>query len=82
MFDGMSHAGDARLVTEVSNIDVEGGTGLVRLGIMDQKSLELIVETDDSIVAVVKQGLLQTVGEHSHRGNRPARRGGGLFLVL
>jgi hypothetical protein len=43
MFHGMGHAGHPVLIAEVANVDIEGGTGLVCLGIMDQESLEAIV---------------------------------------
>lgn len=82
MFDRMGHARDIGLVTEVSHIDVKGCAGLVGLGVVDQKSLELIVETDDAIVAIIEQGLLEGIGEKRHGGIKTARGGGGIFIML
>lgn len=42
MLYSVSHAGHAILIAKVANIDIEGGTGLVRLRIMNQESLEVI----------------------------------------
>lgn len=35
MFDGVSQTREIGIVTEASDIDIEGGTSLVRVGIMD-----------------------------------------------
>jgi hypothetical protein len=54
MFDRMGHTRDIRLVTEISNINVKSCAGLVRIRIIDQKRLELIVEANNSIIALVE----------------------------
>ena len=36
MFDGMSHSRHVVFITEASDIDIHGSTGLVCLGVMDQ----------------------------------------------
>jgi hypothetical protein len=50
MFDRMGHTGDIRLVAKI----IQGSADLVGLGVMYQESLELIVQTNDSIITIVK----------------------------
>lgn len=78
MFHSVGHAGHVVFVAEVADIDVEGGTGLVRLGIVDKQGLELVVEADDTIVAVVERGLLETVRQQGDGGVPGRGRGRGL----
>jgi hypothetical protein len=54
MLDRMGHTRNIRFITEISYVDVKGSTGLVGLGIVHQKSLELIVESNNSVIAIIK----------------------------
>ena len=53
MFDGMCHPRHLILVAEAPNIDIHGGAGLVRLGVMNYQGLELIREADHPVGPVV-----------------------------
>jgi len=35
MFNGMSHTRNIRFIAKITNVDIEGSTGLVCLGIVD-----------------------------------------------
>ena len=48
-------------IAEAPHVDVHGGGGFVRIGIMDQKNLQLIGQLDDAVRTVVQQWLLQCV---------------------
>lgn len=54
MFYGVGHTGHSSLIAEVADIDIQGGTGLVGIRVMDEKSLELIIKTDDAVLAIIK----------------------------
>jgi hypothetical protein len=82
MFDRMGHAWDIRLIAEISHIDVKGSTGFVSLRIVHQKSLKLIAKSNDPVVAVVKRGLLERVGDKCHRYLGASRCGGGILVML
>ena len=58
MFDSMSHSRHVILITEAPDIDVHSSAGLVCLGVVDQKNLELVRETDDAVGSVVQRGSL------------------------
>jgi len=78
----MSHTRNIRFIAKITNVDIEGSTGLVCLGIVDQQSLEIIFLPNNSLVAVVKQWLLQLLCDHD-RGWRPSGHGSrGLFPML
>jgi hypothetical protein len=70
----MCHAWHVDLVTEVAYADIHGGTGLVGLGVVDEKHFELVLEADHAIFALVKQRLLEAVRNQSHRGTGAVRR--------
>ena len=81
MLDGVRHSWHAIYVAEVSNVDVEGGASLVRLGVMNQQSLEVVLEPNDTIIAVVQGRLLQAVRQENDGGlaarSQPMRLRGG-----
>ena len=54
MFNSMGHAWYIRLVAEVSNIDVHGSAGLIRLGIMDEEGLQLVRKADYAIGPIIQ----------------------------
>jgi hypothetical protein len=64
MLDSMGKARHVLLIAEIANVHVEGSTGLVCVRVMNQQSLELIVELDDSVVSVIEGWLLQAVCQH------------------
>lgn len=68
MLYSVSHARHTLFVAEVSDIDVEGGAGLVCVGIMDQQCLELVLEADDAIMTIVQRRLLKTVRQDDDGG--------------
>jgi hypothetical protein len=75
MLNGVRHSWHVGFVTEIADIDVESSASLVGLRVVDEKSLEIVVQTDDSIVPVVKGRLLEMIGQKDNgRGLAPRRR--------
>jgi hypothetical protein len=75
MLNGVRHSWHVGFITEIADVDVEGGASLVSLRVMDEKSLEVIVQTDNSIVPVVKGRLLEMIGQKDNgRSLAPRRR--------
>jgi hypothetical protein len=75
MFNSMSHSRHVILVTEAPDIDVHRSAGLVRLGVMDQKNLELVRETDDPVRPVIQRGSLQAICDEFDFGRERAASG-------
>lgn len=53
------HAWHIILVGEITHIDVDGGTSLIGIGIVHQKSLELVGQTNDAIGPIIELRSLQ-----------------------
>lgn len=78
MLNRVCHARHSILIAEVAHIDVKSGTGLVRLRVVNQQSLELVFQPHYAVIAVIQRGLLQAVGQDNDR--RLATGGLGLSL--
>ena len=63
MLDSMGHARHVIVVGEVPYVDVDRGTGLVCIRVMDKQSFELVRQPDDSIRAVVNRRFLQAISQ-------------------
>ena len=65
MLDRMRHAGHVIVVGEIAHIDVDRGTGLVRVGVMHQQGFELVRQPNHPVRAIVQLGPLEIV-RHAH----------------
>ena len=80
MFYGMRHAWHVALVAEVSHIAVEGGASLVGVGIVDKQDLELVLESNDAVAAIVEGGRFELVRDAldgTGHGSPGGKLGGG-----
>lgn len=53
MFHSVGHSRHSVLVAEVPDMDVEGSTGLVGVGVMDEQGLEPVLQADYAVVAII-----------------------------
>ena len=53
MLNSVCHTWHVDLVTEVSNIDIHSSTGLIGLGIVNEKGLELVRKADYAISPII-----------------------------
>lgn len=65
MLHRMRHAGHVIVVGEISHIDVDRGTRLVCVRIMNQQCLQLVRQPNHSVRAIVELGPLEVV-RHAH----------------
>lgn len=78
MLHGVSHARHTVFVAEISHSDIDCGTSLVRLGIVDQQDFQIVLKADDAVVAIINRRLLEGIGQEHDRRMTAGLQGRGL----